>query len=118
MGVDEARLVATTLTGETLATTTLAYADPPKPPPAWPPWPKPPVADPGPRPARPARAGRGRGLHGGVDESLRLLHFAPNLGWRNVPVGQWLRQGLAGHGLGRPAAAGAERSRHGRAGRT
>ena len=110
--------MATTLTGETLATTTLAYAAPPKPPPAWPPWPTQPLQLTLDRALRGRRVlGVGVGLHGGVDESLRLLHFAPNLGWRNVPVGQWLRQSWRGHGPGRPAAAGAERSRHGRAGR-
>mgnify|MGYP000844042678 FL=1 len=100
VGVDEARLVATTLTGETLATTTLAYADPAQATACLAA-----VAEAALQLTR-DRALRGRrvlgvgvGLHGGVDESLRLLHFAPNLGWRNVPVGQWLRQAWQGTAL-------------------
>lgn len=37
--------------------------------------------------------GIGIGLPGGVDELSGHLHFAPNLGWRDVPAGAW----LAGH---------------------
>ncbi|HEY1393834.1 MAG TPA: ROK family transcriptional regulator, partial [Methylibium sp.] len=34
--------------------------------------------------------GIGIGLPGGVDEARGFLHFAPNLGWRDVPVGTLL----------------------------
>ena len=118
VGVDEARLVATTLTGETLATTTLAYADPPchrlpgrrgrsRP-----------AADPGPRPARPARAGRGRGpaRWRGRKPAPAALRPQPGLAQCAGGPGGCARPGRARPG--RPAAAGAERSRHGRAGRT
>ena len=43
--------------------------------------------------------GMGIGLPGGVDEARGFLHFAPNLGWRDVPVGSMLRQRLAGTAL-------------------
>lgn len=43
--------------------------------------------------------GIGIGLPGGVDEAQGLLHFAPNLGWRDLPIGQWLRDRLAGTAL-------------------
>lgn len=43
--------------------------------------------------------GMGVGLPGGVDEASGFLHFAPNLGWRDVPVGAMLRQKLAGTAL-------------------
>ncbi|UXH80720.1 ROK family transcriptional regulator [Roseateles amylovorans] len=38
--------------------------------------------------------GIGVGLPGGVDENLGVLHFAPNLGWRDLPVGAWLADKL------------------------
>ncbi len=38
--------------------------------------------------------GIGVGLPGGVDEHQGILHFAPNLGWRDLPVGQWLADRL------------------------
>jgi len=43
--------------------------------------------------------GIGVGLPGGVDESHGVLHFAPNLGWRDVPVGKLLAERLAGSSL-------------------
>jgi predicted NBD/HSP70 family sugar kinase len=39
--------------------------------------------------------GIGVGLPGGVDEARGYLHFAPNLGWRDVPVGELLAERLA-----------------------
>lgn len=44
--------------------------------------------------------GIGVGLPGGVDEELGVLHFAPNLGWRDVPFGALLAEKLAGSALG------------------
>ncbi|RZL33698.1 MAG: ROK family transcriptional regulator, partial [Rubrivivax sp.] len=38
--------------------------------------------------------GLGVGLPGGVNEARGLLHFAPNLGWRDVPFGHLLRDKL------------------------
>lgn len=43
--------------------------------------------------------GIGVGLPGGVDEARGFLHFAPNLGWRDVPVGALLGERLAGSTL-------------------
>lgn len=43
--------------------------------------------------------GIGIGLPGGVDEASGHLHFAPNLGWRDVPVGALLGERLAGTAL-------------------
>jgi predicted NBD/HSP70 family sugar kinase/DNA-binding XRE family transcriptional regulator len=43
--------------------------------------------------------GIGIGLPGGVDESRGFLHFAPNLGWHDVPVGALLAEKLAGTSL-------------------
>jgi predicted NBD/HSP70 family sugar kinase len=43
--------------------------------------------------------GIGIGLPGGVDESRGFLHFAPNLGWHDVPVGTLLAEKLAGTSL-------------------
>lgn len=43
--------------------------------------------------------GVGVGLPGGVDEADGFLHFAPNLAWRDVPVGALLRAKLAGSTL-------------------
>lgn len=40
--------------------------------------------------------GIGIGLPGGVDEASGFLHFAPNLGWREIPVGALLEAALAG----------------------
>ncbi|WP_343623853.1 ROK family transcriptional regulator [Roseateles puraquae] len=40
--------------------------------------------------------GIGIGLPGGVDEATGHLHFAPNLGWRDLPVGQLLTEHLRG----------------------
>jgi predicted NBD/HSP70 family sugar kinase len=39
--------------------------------------------------------GMGVGLPGGVDEVSGFLRVAPNLGWRDVPIGAMLRQRLA-----------------------
>jgi len=39
--------------------------------------------------------GIGIGLPGGVDEASGFLHFAPNLGWREVAVGALLESALA-----------------------
>lgn len=44
--------------------------------------------------------GIGVGLPGGVDEARGFLHFAPNLGWRDVPFGAQLSEKLAGSALG------------------
>ena len=44
--------------------------------------------------------GIGVGLPGGVDEARGFLHFAPNLGWRDVPFGAQLSEKLAGSTLG------------------
>jgi len=43
--------------------------------------------------------GIGVGLPGGVDEVRGFLHFAPNFGWRDVPVGTLLAEKLAGSSL-------------------
>jgi predicted NBD/HSP70 family sugar kinase len=43
--------------------------------------------------------GIGVGLPGGVDEAEGFLHFAPNLGWSEVPVGALLREKFAGTSL-------------------
>lgn len=43
--------------------------------------------------------GIGVGLPGGVDESSGFLHFAPNLQWRDAPVGSFLAEKLAGTSL-------------------
>jgi predicted NBD/HSP70 family sugar kinase len=43
--------------------------------------------------------GIGVGLPGGVDEARGFLHFAPNLGWHEVPVGALLVEKLAGSAL-------------------
>ncbi|MBW8756959.1 MAG: ROK family protein [Burkholderiales bacterium] len=43
--------------------------------------------------------GIGIGLPGGVDETSGFLHFAPNLGWREVPIGALLESALAGTAL-------------------
>lgn len=54
--------------------------------------------------ARVALSGRsllgiGVGLPGAVDPTSGVLHFAPNIGWRNVAVGQRLRVELDAAGL-------------------
>ncbi|MEP6501756.1 MAG: ROK family transcriptional regulator [Betaproteobacteria bacterium] len=43
--------------------------------------------------------GIGVGLPGGVDEASGFLHFAPNLGWRDVPFGSLLGAKMAGSTL-------------------
>ncbi|MDM4765204.1 ROK family transcriptional regulator [Pelomonas sp. SE-A7] len=43
--------------------------------------------------------GMGVGLPGGVDEARGVLNFAPNLGWRDVPVGELLAEKLRGSNL-------------------
>jgi predicted NBD/HSP70 family sugar kinase len=40
--------------------------------------------------------GVGVGIPGGVDEANGFLHFAPNLHWKSVPVGDLLRERFAG----------------------
>lgn len=99
IGVDEARVLATNLLGEVLDTRVVSYED---------------SADPASciklvaaglvRLARRlGRAGSARqvlgigvGLHGGVDETLGMLRYAPHLGWRNVDVDSQLRAHFAG----------------------
>ncbi len=44
-------------------------------------------------------SGLGIGLPGGVDEANGFLHFAPNLGWRNINVAELLRVHLKDTGL-------------------
>jgi predicted NBD/HSP70 family sugar kinase len=43
--------------------------------------------------------GIGVGLPGGVNEARGVLHFAPNLGWRDIPVGELLADKLDGSAL-------------------
>jgi predicted NBD/HSP70 family sugar kinase len=43
--------------------------------------------------------GIGVGLPGGVNEARGVLHFAPNLGWRDIPVGELLAEKLQGTAL-------------------
>jgi len=45
-------------------------------------------------PGRQEIIGMGVGLPGGVDEARAFLYVAPNLGWRDVPIGAMLRQKL------------------------
>ncbi|HEX6707160.1 MAG TPA: ROK family protein, partial [Albitalea sp.] len=95
VGIDSVRVVATSLTGEVLARTVASY---------------------GPSKSAKARIGSlaaamlkvrkqldesehriigiGVGLPGGVDEARGFLHFAPNLQWRDVPVGAMLVEKL------------------------
>lgn len=96
VGVESVRVVATSLTGEIQACTVAHYGA-----------------------ARTAKAcigslatallklrrqlgdtqqvlGIGVGLPGGVNEARGVLHFAPNLGWRDVPVGELLAEKLQG----------------------
>lgn len=40
--------------------------------------------------------GIGVGMHGGVDEAAGILHFAPNLGWKEVHAAEQLRAHFAG----------------------
>lgn len=102
IGVDEARVLATNLLGEVLDTRVVSYDD---------------SADPASciklvaaglvrlarrlgRPTGTSGArqvlGIGVGLHGGVDETLGMLRYAPHLGWRNVDVDSQLRTHFAG----------------------
>lgn len=100
VGVESLRVVATSLTGEVLARTVSAHG-----------------------PALTAQAcigtvsaallklrkqldngahqiiGIGVGLPGGVDEASGTLHFAPNLGWRDVAFGAQLAESLQGTAL-------------------
>ena len=102
MGIDEARIVATSLVGDVLERVVIPYDD---------------ASDAASCLKRVAKAlvrlasrrtaagrqrgvlGLGVGMHGGVDESAGVLHFAPNLGWRNVDAAAQLRRNLAGSGL-------------------
>jgi predicted NBD/HSP70 family sugar kinase len=101
VGIDQVRVVATSLTGEVLATSVAALGA-----------------------GRAAKAsigtlanallkvrkqlddsrhriiGIGVGLPGGVDESRGFLHFAPNLHWRDLPFGPLLAERLEGSALG------------------
>lgn len=43
--------------------------------------------------------GIGVGLPGGVNEARGVLHFAPNLGWRDIPFGELLGEKLLGTSL-------------------
>lgn len=107
IGVDEARVVATDLLGKVLGTGVVAYRD---------------AADPASciglvaaglvrlarRLQRAGRAGGprrvlgiGLGLHGGVDETLGVLRYAPHLGWRNVDVDGQIGAHFAGTPLAR-----------------
>ena len=100
MGIESVRVVATSLTGEVLARAVVNYGS-----------------------SKSAKAcigslaaamlkvrkqldegeheviGIGVGLPGGVDEARGFLQFAPNLGWRDVPVGELLAEKLAGSTL-------------------
>ncbi|HEV6965465.1 ROK family transcriptional regulator [Roseateles sp.] len=96
VGIESVRVVATSLTGEVLAFTVANYGA-----------------------SRTAKAciaslagallkvrrqldagqrilGIGVGLPGGVDEARGVLHFAPNLGWRDLPFGALLGEKLQG----------------------
>ena len=44
--------------------------------------------------------GFGLGVPGAVDEASGIVRVAPNLGWRDVPLRQWLASGLKAAGLG------------------
>jgi len=99
VGIESVRVVATSLTGEVRAQNTAAYGS-----------------------ARTAQAciqvladvlleacaqlhagqrvlGLGIGLPGGVDAARGALHFAPNLGWRDVPFAALLGERLQGSAL-------------------
>jgi predicted NBD/HSP70 family sugar kinase len=87
VGIENIRIVATTLTGQIIASTLIEYAD---------------TTDTKACIKALAKgfveiskqvhtqgreiAGLGVGVPGGVDETAGVLHFAPNLGWRNVKV--------------------------------
>ncbi len=97
VGVDNMRIVATSLTGSVLASLVVSYGN---------------SADAAQCMAALADgllrvsalidhdtreiAGLGIGVHGGVDESAGVLHFAPNLGWRHVKVAALLQKHLRG----------------------
>jgi predicted NBD/HSP70 family sugar kinase len=97
VGVDNIRVVATSLTGRIIASTVIEYVN---------------IADPQGCIASLAEgfiqvsqlvgndsrevAGIGVGLPGGVDEVSGVLHFAPNLGWRNLEVSALLTKFLQG----------------------
>ncbi|MCE4556971.1 ROK family transcriptional regulator [Roseateles cellulosilyticus] len=49
--------------------------------------------------ARQQVLGIGVGLPGGVNEARGVLHFAPNLGWRDLPFAAWLGEHLRGTAL-------------------
>jgi predicted NBD/HSP70 family sugar kinase len=97
VGIDNIRIVATSLTGQVIARSSIGYAN---------------TSDAKACMAALADgldqmgrlvkneereiAGLGIGLPGGVDETAGLLHFAPNLGWRDVKVAALLTQYLQG----------------------
>ncbi len=96
LGIEEGRIVATNLLGEVLDVQAFSYDD---------------VANAasciallGKGLVRMARRmmgdqrrvlGVGIGLHGGVDDSMGVLHYAPHLGWRAVHVGGLLSASFA-----------------------
>ncbi|MFL6696063.1 MAG: ROK family protein [Vitreoscilla sp.] len=100
IGIESSRVVATTLLGDLVACTQLGHG-----------------ADRGAEPCigRLAAAlaqvnsqldgdaqqviGIGIGVPGGLDETTGFLHFAPNLGWRDVALGKLLERALAGSEL-------------------
>jgi predicted NBD/HSP70 family sugar kinase len=100
VGIDNIRIVATSLTGQIIASSSINYTN---------------TADPKVCMAALADglaqmgtvvndeereiAGVGIGLPGGVDEASGVLHFAPNLGWRNVKVAALLAHYLRGTAL-------------------
>ena len=99
VGIESVRVVATSLTGDVLASAAAAYAG------------KSPKACIGTLANTLLRVrkqldgaehrfiGIGIGLPGGVDESRGFLHFAPNLAWHDVPVGALLAEKLVGTSL-------------------
>jgi predicted NBD/HSP70 family sugar kinase len=96
VGIDSVRVVATSLTGEVLARVVASYGAS-----------KTPKARVGTLATAMLKVrrqldehehsiiGMGVGLPGGVDESRGFLHLAPNLQWRDVPVGALLVEKLA-----------------------
>ena len=100
VGVDTVRVVATSLTGEVLARVVASYGSS-----------KSPKARIGSLATAMLKVSRqledrehriigiGVGLPGGVDEARGFLHLAPNLQWRDVPVGALLVEKLAGSPL-------------------
>jgi predicted NBD/HSP70 family sugar kinase len=100
VGIENIRIVATSLTGQIIANTLIEYVD---------------ISDTKACIKALAKgfveiskqvhtkgreiAGLGVGLPGGVDETAGVLHFAPNLGWRDVKVAALLSTYLSGTNL-------------------